>query len=110
MLAHEIVRGHNNLSPICALTINLQETFNLCSWDFVFFVLEVTSFPTHIVGWISYCVTALRFSISVNGGLVRVFRGARGIRMGDPLSPYIFFISMNVLSRLLNVSMGHEYF
>ncbi|XP_039047469.1 uncharacterized protein LOC120187962 [Hibiscus syriacus] len=59
------------------------------------------------VAWEIVCkdfLNAIRYSISLNGSLVGYFLGARGVRQGDPLSPYLFVIVMNVLSVLLNVA------
>ncbi|XP_039047818.1 uncharacterized protein LOC120188448 [Hibiscus syriacus] len=45
-----------------------------------------------------------RFSISFNGSLIGFFKRAKGIRQGDPLSPLLFVLSMNILSKLLNLA------
>ena len=49
-------------------------------------------FPTKFVHWIRVCITYPRFSISLNGSLVVYFQGGKGLRLGDPLCPYLFVI------------------
>ncbi|XP_039050051.1 uncharacterized protein LOC120191126 [Hibiscus syriacus] len=49
------------------------------------------------------CFSEARFSKSFNGSLIGFFKGARGIRQDVPLSPILFVLSLNVLSRLFNL-------
>ena len=50
------------------------------------------------------------FSISINGSLVGFFKRARDVMQRDPLSPYLFVIGMNVLSRMLDAAASHGVF
>lgn len=61
------------------------------------------NFSDEFIQWIQIFIIGLRFSITVNGGLEGYFKGAKGIRQGDPLSPYIFVLVMNVLSLFIDV-------
>lgn len=60
------------------------------------------NFPDKLIGWISQCLTTLSFSVAINGSSSGFFKSTRGLRQGDPMSPYMFVLAMEVFSRLLH--------
>ena len=60
--------------------------------------------------WIKYCISTVKFSIMINGSPFDFFGSSRGLRQGDPLSPLLFDIVMEALSRMLDVATSAEQF
>ncbi|XP_060183123.1 uncharacterized mitochondrial protein AtMg01250-like [Lycium barbarum] len=58
-------------------------------------------FPDKFIQWTMECVQTVSYSILVNGEPTQPFEAARGLRQGDPMSPFLFAIGMEYLSRLL---------
>ncbi|XP_071726798.1 uncharacterized protein [Rutidosis leptorrhynchoides] len=54
-----------------------------------------------MVDWIMICVSTVSFSICVNGEVYGFFKGGRGLRQGDPMSPYLFTLVMEVFSLIM---------
>ncbi|XP_074277918.1 uncharacterized protein LOC141601526 [Silene latifolia] len=71
-------------------------------------MLQVYKFPPQFQKWIMDCVTSTWFSIKVNGDTTGFFKGECGLRQGEPLSPFLFVMSMEILSRLLRKIHRHH--
>lgn len=57
------------------------------------------------IQWIKFCVSTTKFSILINGSPVGYFSSRRGLRQGDPLSPYLFLLVMEVLSQMIKTAV-----
>ncbi|KAG7568329.1 Reverse transcriptase domain [Arabidopsis thaliana x Arabidopsis arenosa] len=103
LLASEIVQGYNrsNISPRGMLKVDIRKAFDSVRWDFVLSILHALGIPVRFIGWIKECICSPSFSIQVNGISAGFFKSTRGLRQGDPLSPYLFLLAMEVFSRLV---------
>ena len=86
--------------PKVLLKLDISKAFDTLSWSFLFEALEAYGFSTNWRGWISTLLRTATSRILLNGQPGPIIQHRRGVRQGDPLSPMLFILDMDVLNRL----------
>ena len=92
---------------VCKLDI--EKAYDSISWEFVYQVMNRMGFGTWWLSWIKWCISTASFSVIFNGFPASFFPSSKGLRQGDPLSPYLFIIGMEALSCLINRAVEGNY-
>lgn len=84
-----------------AIKINLAKAFNRVEWNLLVIILRNLGFYPTFINWIHQCISTYSISFFINGAHVNIFKPSRGLWQGDPLSPFLFILYTEVLSRVL---------
>ncbi|KAL0011163.1 hypothetical protein SO802_006271 [Lithocarpus litseifolius] len=84
-----------------ALKLDISKAYDRVEWHFLHRIMEKLGFPTIWIDRVMSCVTTTSLSILINGKPYGLIHPSRGIRQGDPLSPYLFLLCAEGFTALL---------
>ncbi|XP_062075598.1 uncharacterized protein LOC133779683 [Humulus lupulus] len=106
MIFQDLIKNYGRAvtSPRCAIKIDLSKAYDTVDWQFLEDLLNALCFPMKFIGWIMKCLRNTSYSLLMNGRVQGKFKGKKGLRQGDPMSPLLFVLIMEYLTRRLQLA------
>ncbi|KAL4279829.1 hypothetical protein GQ457_03G024220 [Hibiscus cannabinus] len=88
-----------------ALKVDLEKAYDRPEWDYIEETLLQVGLPSRFISLVMSCVRTVSTKVLWNCDMSESFKPTRGLRQGDPLSPYLFVICMERLSQAIKSSV-----
>ena len=89
------------------LKLDMSKAYDRMEWCFLEKIMEKLGFAERWRCLVMKCVTSVTYAIRVNGSPMGYITPTRGIRQGDPLSPYLFLLCAEGLLSLIKTSVAN---
>lgn len=91
------------------LKIDLSKAFDRANWLYLRLLLTHLGFPYEFIKWTMSCITDVSYNVLLNGEATPFFTSERGLRQGCPLSPLLFLLIMEGLSRVISSARDRHH-
>ena len=112
ILAHEIMHflksKRKGNTAFMTLKLDMSKAYDRVERKFMGRKMLKTGFCPIFVSWIMSCMSSVTYSFNFNGERVGYVQPSRGIRPGDPLSPYLFLLCSDGLSNLMEKPIANR--
>ncbi|MCH81219.1 cysteine-rich receptor-like protein kinase, partial [Trifolium medium] len=111
LIANEAVdEARKTKKELMLFKVDFEKVYDSMDWGYLDAVMGRMSFPVVWRKWIKECVCTASASVLVNGSPTDKFSLERGLRQGDPLSPFLFLIAAEGLNVLMHAMVENHFF
>lgn len=111
LIANEVVDdASKRKKELLLFKVDFEKAYDSIDWSFLEEVMVKMGFPILWRKWIKECVGTATASVLVNGSLTNEFSLGRGLRQGDPLSPFLFLLVAEGFNVLMEAMVARRLF
>ena len=98
---HHIIQKRTRKIGEMALKLDMSKAYDRMEWACLRGIMEKLGIHRRMVEVVMRCVCTVTYSVRNNGKPIGRITPSRGLRQGDPLSPYLFLLCAEGLSGLI---------
>ncbi|PNX59439.1 cysteine-rich receptor-like protein kinase, partial [Trifolium pratense] len=111
MIVNELIDLAKRRKDKCLLLkVDFERAYDTVNWSFLEYMMLRMGFALGWIKWIRACIFNSSMSVLVNGSPTEDFVVGKGLRQGDPLSPFLFLIAAEGLTRMMQKAVGNGIF
>lgn len=109
LIANEVVDFMRKKIRKCLIfKVDFEKAFDSLNWEYLDDVLQGMGFGMKWRKWMRSCLKSASISLLANGSPTKEFKMEKGVRQGDPISPFLFILAAEGLNAMMKEAVANN--